>query len=145
MSYPTEFDAAIIYSVTGGTRTILCGIENVTINETANTSDRFRRDCAKPGMIPRRGVKVNGLQWDITGSGVANADTITSMKALLGAHANYEIDGIEYDGTDEGNVLGTYAGRGVMTANNKSLQTGGDSSGEITIAGEDDLVWTPAT
>lgn len=144
MSYPTEFDAAIIYSVTGGVRTILCGIENVTINETANTSDRFRRDCAKPGMIPRRGVKVNGLQWDITGSGVANAATITTMKALLGAHTSYEIDGIEYDGTDEGNVLGTFAGQGVMTAKNMNLQAGGDSTGEITIAGENDLVWTAA-
>ncbi|MFS0771036.1 hypothetical protein [Sphingomonas sp. 1P08PE] len=145
MSYPTEFDAAIIYSVVGSTRTILCGIENVTINETANTSDRFRRDCAKPGAVPRRGVKVNGLQWDITGSGVANADQVAALKALLGAHADYEVDGIQYDGTDEGNLLGTFAGPGVMTAKNLSLQTGGDSTGEITIAGENDLVWTPAT
>lgn len=144
MSYPVEFDAAIIYSVSGGVRTILCGIENVTINETANTSDRFRRDCEKPGAVPRRGVKVNGIQWDITGSGVANAATVASMKALLGAHANYEVDGIQYDGTDEGKLLGTFAGQAVMTAKNLNLQTGGDSTGEITLAGENDLVWTPA-
>ena len=144
MSYPKEIDAAIIYSVVGSTRTILCGIENVTINETANTSDRFRRDCEKPGAIPRRGVKVNGIQWDITGSGVANADTIATMQALLGAHHDYEVDAIQYDGTDAGLALGTFAGQAVMTAKNMNLQTGGDSTGEITLAGENDLIWTPA-
>lgn len=147
MSYPTEIDAAIIYRVTAGTppvRTVLCGIENVTINETVNSSDRFRRDCAKPGAIPARSVRVNSRQWDVTGSGVSNADQLTALKALLGAHADYEIDAIAYDGTDEGNLLGTFAGTGVLTAKNLNLQREGDSGSEITIAGEDDLVWTPA-
>lgn len=146
MSYPTEIDAAIIYSVTtGGTpvRTVLCGIENVTVNETANTRDRTRRDCAKPGQIPRRSVIVNSLQWDVTGSGVANADNITALKALLGRHQAYEIDAIKYDGTDEGELLGTFAGTGVLTAKNLNLQRDADSGSEVTIAGEGDLVWTP--
>lgn len=148
MSYPTEIDAAIIYAVTGegetATRTILCGIENVTINETANTRDRTRRDCAKPGQIPRRGVVVLSLQWDVTGSGVSNADNIPAMKALLGKHQAYEIDAIRYDGTDAGDLLGILAGTGVLTAKNLNLQRDNDSGSEITIAGEGDLVWTPA-
>lgn len=147
MSYPTEIDAAIIYSVTTGqtpVRTILCGIENVTVNETANTSDRFRTDCAKPGQIPTRSVRVNSTQWDVTGSGVSNADQITALKALLGQHHAYEIDAIRYDGTDEGDLLGTFAGTGVLTAKNLNLQRQGDSGSEVTIAGEGDLVWTPA-
>lgn len=147
MSYPTEIDAAIIYSVTSGgspVRTVLCGIENVTVNETANTRDRTRRDCAKPGQIPRRSVIVTSLQWDVTGSGVSNADNQTSLKGFLGQHQAYEIDAIRYDGTDEGDKLGTFAGTGVLTAKNLNLQRDADSGSEITIAGEGDLVWTPA-
>jgi len=148
MSYPTEIDAAIIYSVTGtggsATRTVMCGIENVTINEVANTRDRTRRDCAKPGQIPRRSVVVTSLQWDVTGSGVSNADNQTSLKGLLGLHQAYEIDAIQYDGTDEGTLLGTFAGTGVLTAKNLNLQRDNDSGSEVTIAGEGDLVWTAA-
>lgn len=144
MSYPTEIDAAIIYAVDGATRTVLCGIENVTINETANTRDRTRRNCEKPGQIPRRGVVVTSIQWDVTGSGVSNADNQTAMKALLGNHQDYEIDAIAYDGTDAGNLLGTFAGNGVLTAKNLNLQRDADSGSEITIAGDGDLVWTPA-
>jgi hypothetical protein len=147
MSYPVEIDAAIIKIGNGATPevfAIACGLENVTINETVNTTDRFRRDCAKPGQIPSRGIRVNGLQWDITGSGVANADQFTAFKAALGQHKNYQIDAIRYDGTDAGELLGTFTGQGVMTAKNLNLQTSGESSAEVTIAGENDLVWDPA-
>ncbi|GGB15131.1 hypothetical protein GCM10011380_00680 [Sphingomonas metalli] len=148
MSYPTEIDAAVIRIGNGANTEVFevaCGIENVTVNETAGTTDRFRRDCAKPGQLPRRGIRVNNLSWDVTGSGVANADQLTKLKAALGQHKNYEIDAIRYDGTDAGDLLGTFAGQGVMTAKNLNLQTSGDSTMEITIAGENDLVWTPAT
>lgn len=148
MSYPTEIDAALIYLVSGegqsATRTVICGIQDVTINETANTSDRFRFDCAKPGKISTRSVRVTGLQWDATGSGVANADQLTSLKASLGQHLDYEIDAIKFDGTDAGEKLGTFAGQAVMTAKNLNLTREGDATMEITLAGENDLVWTAA-
>ncbi|RSV15684.1 hypothetical protein CA235_07480 [Sphingomonas sp. ABOLF] len=147
MSYPTEIDAAIIYSVSDAqppVRTIMCGIENVTINETANTRDRVRGDCAKPGKPRTRSVVVISTQWDVTGSGVSNADRIPAVKALLGVHSRFEIDAIRYDGTDAGELLGTFAGSGVLTAHNLNLQRDADSGSEVTIAGEDDLTWTPA-
>lgn len=147
MSYPQEVDAAIIKVGDGASPevfTIICGIENVSINRTAGTSDRFRIDCAKPGMIPTRGVRINNRQWDLTGSGVANADEITRLYSTLGAHKNFEIDLIRYDGTDAGDVLGTLTGPGVMTSANMNLQRTGDSTMEINIAGENDPVWTPA-
>jgi len=148
MSYPQEFDAAIIYTVvgSGGTavRTVLCGIEDVSINEVANTTDRFRTDCAKPGAIPTRSVRVNSTQWDVTGSGVTNATDVAARKSALGQHLNYEIDAIRYDGTDEGEVLGTFAGPGVLTSSNNNMQRQGDSGSEVTIAGEGELIWTPA-
>lgn len=142
MSVPTEIDAAIIYVVTGGTRVAVCGVENVTVNETVNSSDRFKRDCAKPGAIPGRSVKVNSKQWDVTGSGTTNADDITARRALLGIRQQYEIDAIRRDGTDAGVLLGTFAGTGVMTANNLNMTSAGEGGAEVTIAGEGDLIWT---
>lgn len=144
MSYPTDIDAAIIKVGDGAAPevfTVICGMENATVNQSAGTTDRFRRDCARPGAMPTRSVRVNNISWDVTGSGVANADQIAALKAVLGQHKNYEIDAIKYDGTDAGQLLGTFSGQGVMTSNNLNLQTSGDSTGEITIAGENDLVW----
>jgi len=146
MSVPTVVDAAIIYRVTGSnpvTRTVICGIENVTINETVNTRDRTLRDCAKPGAVPGRSVIVNNHQVDVTGSGVSNADDIAARRALLGIHANYSIDLIRRDGTDAGDLLGTYAGQGVMTASNLNLSSENDGGAEITIAGEGTWTYTP--
>lgn len=147
MSYPTEVDAAIIRVGNGANPevfSIICGIENVTINRTAGTSDRFRVDCAKPGMIPTRSVRVTNRQWDLTGAGVANADQITALYTALGSHQNFEVDLIRYDGTDEGESLGVLSGPGVMTAANMNLQRAADSTMDISIAGENDPVWTPA-
>ncbi|KQM37934.1 hypothetical protein [Sphingomonas sp. Leaf10] len=145
MSYPTEIDAVIVKLGNGASPEVfanICGVENATINETVQSSDRFRRDCAKPGMIPRRAVRVTGQQWDVTGSGVTNVDQIAALKAVLGIRRNYELVAIKYDGTDEGDVLGTFKGAGVMTARNMSLSPN-EATMEVTIAGEDELVWTP--
>ena len=147
MSVPTVIDAAIIYVVTGSgqtpTRTVVCGIENVTINETSNQRDRFLRDCAKPGASPGRAVVVQSRQVDITGSGVTNADDIAARRALIGVHKNYSIDLIRRDGTDAGDLLGNFSGVGVMTASNLNLSSDNDGGAEVTIAGEGIWTYTP--
>lgn len=146
MSYPNEADFIIVKVGDGATPevfTTICGIENATINQTVNTSDRFRRDCAKPGQVPTRKVKVTGKQWDATGSGVVNVDEFPTFNAALGIRKNYQFDFGKRDGTDAGEIIGTYAGPAVMTAANINM---GDSEGtnEITLAGEDEIVWTAA-
>lgn len=146
MSYPNEADFIIVKLGDGATPevfTTICGIENATINQTVNTSDRFRRDCAKPGSVPTRKVKVTGKQWDATGSGVVNVDEFTTFNAALGIRKNYQFDFGKRDGTDAGEIIGTYQGPAVMTAANINM---GDSEGtnEITLAGEDEIVWTAA-
>lgn len=147
MSYPTEIDAIVVKVGDGVTPTegftTICGIENATLNETVQTSDRFRKDCAKPGQIPTRKVRVTGKQWDVTGSGVTNIDQIETLKAVLGISNNYKLVAIQYDGSDTGNELGTFSGSGVLTARNWNLQPN-EGTMEITIAGEDELTWTPA-
>jgi hypothetical protein len=146
MSYPTEIDAVIVKLGDDGSPeafTTICGIENASLNETVQTNDRFRRDCAKPGMIPTRKVRVTGKQWDLTGSGVTNIDQVTVLRAVLGIRRNYELVAIRYDGTDAGEELGTFAGPGVLTARNMNLQPN-EGTMEVTIAGEDEMTWTPA-
>ena len=146
MSYPNEADFIIVKVGDGATPevfTTICGIENATINQTVNTSDRFRRDCAKPGLPGTRKIKVTGRQWDATGSGVVNVDEFPTFNAALGIRKNYQFDFGKRDGTDAGEIIGTYAGPAVMTAANINM---GDSEGtnEITLAGEDEIVWTAA-
>ncbi len=146
MSYPTEPDAAIIKMGDGATPTevftVVCGIENVTINQSVQTSDVYRKDCAKPGLVPTRRNRVTGKSWDMSGSGVFNISEIVSINSALGLRKNYKVEFIRRDGTDTGVLLGTYAGAAVMTANNISM--GDEGTNEITFAGEDLIVWTVA-
>jgi len=146
MSYPNEPDFVTVKVGDGADPevfTTICGIENVTLSKTVNTSDRFRRDCAKPGVIPTRKIKVTGKQWDASGSGVINTDEFTRFNSVLGIRRNYHFEFGRRDGTDEGEIIGVYEGPGLLTAANLNM---GDNEGsaDLTIAGEDDIVWTPA-
>lgn len=144
MSYPVEPDFVVVKIGDGASPevfTILCGIDTAGINKTVNTQDRFRRDCQKPGAIPTRKVRVSGRQWDVTGSGVINVDAFTQFDASLGIRRNYRLEFGKRDGTDAGDILGYYSGPAVMTAQNINVSAD-DGSAEITLAGEDDIVWT---
>lgn len=147
MSLPTEIDFAIVKMGDGEateTFTAICGLEDVSINETVNTTDRFVRDCAKPGEVPQRKVKTNGQQTDITGSGLSNADETVSLRAALGKAKNYTIETYKDDGTDTGELLGTYTGEFVMTAKNLSLTREGAASAEITLASNGAVTYAAA-
>lgn len=142
MSVPNEPDFAILKlgdAASPEVFTIVCGMDNIAINETANTTDRFRRDCAKPGLPPTRKVKVTGTQWDITGGGVFNMDEIVRLKGALGVSRNWQVDLGKRDGTDDGTIIGTYTGPAVLTSNNKNF--GDEGTGELTLAGENELTW----
>jgi len=146
MSYPNEADFVVVKIGDGQSPevfTILCGIDTAGVNKTVNTQDRFRRDCAKPGAIPTRKVRVTGRQWDVTGSGVINMDAFEDFDDALGIRKNYRIEFGKRDGTDAGEIVGYYAGPAVMTASNVQMGDG-EGSAEITLAGEDDIVWTTA-
>lgn len=143
MSFPNEFDFILVKLGDGESPeafTLLCGLENATINETVNTTDRFRRDCAKPGSIPKRKNHATGEQWDITASGVVNLDQIDLLNTAKGVRKNYELEFGRRDGTDAGEIIATASGPAMLTA--RSISGGGDEgSMEITLAGEDDLTW----
>ncbi|MAN86438.1 MAG: hypothetical protein CL555_06115 [Algoriphagus sp.] len=143
MSVPNESDFALIKIGDGEateTVTAICGIENVSINRTANTNDRFRRDCAKPGIPAVRRSRTTGKQMDITGTGGVDKASIADFEAALGIVGNYQIELYQYDGTDTGELMGTFSGAFNMTSANMSLDANGDSSGEVALAS--DGIWT---
>jgi hypothetical protein len=147
MTYPTEIDWALIKMGDGASPevfTVICGLQDATVNTTAQTQDRYVRDCAKPGSIPKRKVKTTGLAQAITGSGLSNADTIADLQTAIGKHKNFTIEAYADDGTDAGTLLGTFAGTYVMTANNLNLQRENAASSEITLSSDGDWTWTPA-
>jgi hypothetical protein len=146
MSLPIEPDYILLQVKVGTTYTTLCGIETAGVNQTANTTDRFRRDCAKPADIPSRTVRVASRQWDLTGNGVLNMDQFDLYTNVLGAHSDFRLLYGRYDAAlDEGERTGTTYGyrdgKGVMTAANESLG-GDDATADVTIAGEGTLTWT---
>lgn len=147
MSLPNEYDFALIKMGDGEgpeVFTAICGIQDVTVNEVVNTTDRYVRDCDAPGAVPQRRPKATGRQTDITGTGFTNADTVDDVRAALGVVKNYQVEVYNDDGTDEGELLGTYAGAFMMTANNNTIPRDGDATAEITLASDGAVTFTAA-
>jgi hypothetical protein len=148
MSAPTEIEFALVKVGDGAQPTenftVLCGLRDVTVNRTVNTTDRTTYDCDKPNAPGIRKVRVNGKQMDITGSGLTNAAQIPLVEATLGRHKNYEIDCYADDGTDAGELLGQYKANFVMTAANMNLTKEGAGSAETTLASDGEWDWIPA-
>ena len=148
MSVPTEFDWILVKVGDGATPTeaftLICGVQDVSVNATVATSDRAARDCSKPGEIPYRKTRATSKQLDVSGSGLTNAGGVSLLEEVLGVVRNYRIEGYAEDGTDAGTLLGTYSGPFRMTASNMSSTRDGDSAAEITLASHGAWTWTPA-
>lgn len=148
MSLPTEIDFAIIELGDGAgpeVFSIICGLTDVTINQSAQTSDRFVRDCTKPGEVPVRKVKASGKMLEITGSGVSNLDQIDELMAALGKNKNYKVKCFADDGTDGGDLLGTYAGAFMLTASNLTVPRDGAATAQVTLANNGPWTFTAAS
>lgn len=147
MSFPQDFDWAQIKIGDGATPTevftVVCGIDNVSINEQADTNKLMRRDCTKPGSIPSALIQVTGKSCTISGSGIADTAQMEVLRAALGLPKNYKIDAGYYNSTDSGQLAGTFAANAVLTARN--MQTGeGVTTMEITLECNGIPVWTAA-
>lgn len=147
MSVPTEFDFAVLKIGDGGSPEafeISCGKQDITTNFVANSTDRFVRDCAKPGEVPFRKPKVTGKQADVTASGLTDKDTFGNEVALVGTKQNVKVEYYADDGTDAGELLGTVAMNALITALNVGAPRDGDSSAEIVLASNGAWTWTAA-
>lgn len=147
MSLPTEPDFAQIKLGNGADPevfTVICDVTQVNINEGAETTTRYRRDCALPGRPAKRRSRVVGTFWDITGTGLSDTGQTALLRAVLGVRNNYEIPVYQDDGTDAGVLLGTYSGEAILTARNISTDRAGEASMELTLEGQDTLTFTAA-
>lgn len=148
MSEPNSADFALIKIKTANgppaVFTQLCGLEGVTINRTAQTSETYRRDCAKPNRPGTRKLRVTGSSWSISASGSDNIDIETTMNDAFGVRKDYSVELYRDDGTDGGDLMGTYAGSGIITARNQSYSQENAGTSEVTLEGEGALVWTVA-
>lgn len=149
MSLPNSADFALIKIQTAegppAVFTLLCGIENVTINRTTQTSETYRRDCATPNRPGQRKMRVTGSSWSISGGGSDNIDLDEEYEDAFGVRQTYNVELYKDDGTDGGDLMGTYAGTAMMTTRNQSYSQENAGTVEITLEGEGLLAWTPAT
>ena len=142
MSVPHDPD---IVKVSGGDGespevfTLLCGIENLDLNQEVNTSQVPRRDCAKPGLPAVIKNKVQSFQWSASGTGVWNTAQTAAVNALLGISQNYKFEFGVRDGSDGGQIIGIYTGNAMLTSNNVSV--GDEGTASLNILGNDRLVW----
>jgi len=147
MSLPNEFDFGLLKVGNGATPevfTTVCGIIDVAVNESVDTTSRRVRDCTTPNKPGVTKVKVNGTSWTITASGLTNASEETSLRALLGKLNNYKVEAYDDDGTDAGDLLGTWSGGAVLTAKNINVNRDSDSAIELTLEGDGALAWAAA-
>ena len=148
MSVPTEFDFALLKIGDGATPTevftVSCGKQDFTANFAANSSDRFVRDCAKPGEVPFRKTKATGKQLDITATGLTDLTAFGTEIDLVGTRANVKLEYYTDDGTDAGDLLGTVACNMFIGSLNISAPRGGESTAELTLASHGAWTWTAA-
>lgn len=149
MSEPNSADFALIKVQTAAgppaVFTLLCGIESVNINRSAQTSETYRRDCAKPNRPGTRKLRVTGSSWSISGSGSDNVDIEATITDAFGVRKAYKVELYRDDGTDAGALMGTYAGSGILTTRNQAYSQENAGTSEITLEGEGALTWTAAS
>lgn len=148
MSLPTEFDFATIEIGDGATPTevftVSCGKTDITVNTVANSTDRFVRDCTKPGEVPTRKTKVTGKQMDVTATGLTDATAFGTEIDLVGTRANIKVKFFADDGTDAGDLIGTVACNMLIQALNIGAPRDGDSTAELTLASHGTWTYTAA-
>lgn len=147
MSVPTEFDFAVLKFGDGAPTevfSISCGKRDITLAFAANSSDRFVRDCTKPGEIPFRKAKVSGKQFDCTATGLTDKATFGTEIAFVGKFKNVKVELMADDGTDTGLLLGTITCNMLV----KSLQIGtpreSEATAEVTLASNGSYAWAAA-
>lgn len=144
MSVPQEADFALVKRGNGASPevfAVLCGIQDVSITRTANTSDRFVRDCAKPGQVPFRKVKTSGKQMDISAAGLIDVPSLETFEDALGVSENYKIELYADDGTDAGSLLGTISGPFVPTTANTNVPRESAGASEFNLASDGEWTW----
>lgn len=147
MSLPTEADFALVKLGDGEDPevfTLICGLTDVTINRSAQTNDRYVRDCTKPGEVPFRRVKTNGKSLDVSATGLSNVDNINTLEDVLGRSRNYKVELYRDDSTDAGELLGTLSSAFVLTTANMGIPRDNAASADVNLASDGEWAYVAA-
>jgi hypothetical protein len=147
MSLPTEFDFAVIKLGDGDDPEVFavsCGKNDISVTFAANSTDRFVRDCAKPGEVPFRKKKATGKQMDAQATGLTDATAFGTELALVGKRANVKIEYYTDDGTDAGDLIGTIACNMMVDSLEIAAPREGDSSSSLSLSSHGAWTWTAA-
>lgn len=121
--------------------TALCGFRVVNFSHVSNTQDIATRDCADPENVPVRNIIVTSAQWDLTGEGVLNRDTLPELQAADdGQPHNWRLVFTE----PVGDLVyqGYYSGSAVMTNFTINSDEGAFVTASITLASDGEWTWT---
>lgn len=147
MTAPTIIDFGILKIGDGAgveVFTAVCGVNAVTINQAVESQTQDVRDCATPNKVATKRITVGAINWTINGSGLSNAAQLVLMQGNIGKKRNFQLEVLANDGTDAGDLLGTYTGNALIDAFNMSITQGGDSTMEINLTGNGALTYTAA-
>lgn len=148
MSLPNSADRAVLKIKTAAgppaVYTLLCGVEDVTIDENVQTSETYQRDCAAIMLPGQRKITNQGYAWSLTAAGNDNVDIYATLAAAIGLRKDYEIDLYKDDGTNGGLIMGTIVGTAMMTQRTRGYTTQNPGTLQLTLQGEGKPVWTAA-
>lgn len=147
MSLPVEPDFVVVKMGDGGGTevfAITCGIQDVTVNIAAATSERAVRDCAKPGEIPYMKHKASSKGMEVSATGFIDRAQLVLNHAALGLVKNYKLEYYTDDGTAAGTLYGTYAGAFMMDTLKQGIPRDGQASVEFSLKSHGSWTWTTA-
>lgn len=146
MSVPNTIQLSVISIGDGAPTeafTDICGINATGFNQTAQTNDRYIRDCATPTAVPLRQVKVTGKSWTLTGNGYYNTDQQSIISAAVAVRHNYKMR--VYDDDVAATLLGTWAGAGVLTSADMGTSENDLGTIQLTIVSHGAWAYTAAS
>ena len=148
MSGPTTIlDFGILQLGDGATTevfTAVCLVADVSISKTAETSVQNLRDCTKPNAVATARTRVTSTGYTVEFSGIADKDQVAVLEGAFAKKKNFKILANNDNSSDNGVLMATWAGGGIMTALNWTFAQEGESQFSATITGTGALPATPA-
>lgn len=117
-----------------------CGLTSKGFNQTANTQKTAVPDCDDPDAPAYNETAVDTIDSEISGSGILAQEAFTTWQAWFDSSAskNYRVYPMGASG-------GYYAGKGVLSAFNMTVQRGQKVNVDVTITGDGAYTWTPGS
>jgi hypothetical protein len=114
-----------------------CGLTSKGFNQTANTQKTAVPDCDDPDAPAYNETAVDTIDSEISGSGILAEEAFDTWQDWFASAAskNYRVYPM-------GSAGGYYAGKGVLSAFNMTVQRGQKLNVDVTITGDGAYVWT---